>query len=209
MSSERKHYAIIMPGLGDHGARLEYLTRGWEKNYGIIPVIHLVPWEKREESFQQKLDRLGEVVTDLKNRGDISLIGASAGGSLAFNGLLEFPDKVKNAIDLCGRLTKGSEKGYRSFQRRAGNHPAFAESIERFERVVSGLSPELKKRMLITRGWFDELVPEETLTISGIKFIRVPFVEHGICIALSLADSPLLSAFGKGKEVINFLKQNV
>lgn len=205
MSSERKHYAVIIPGLGDHEARFISLTRNWEKDFGITPVVHLAPWNKKEESLEQKLNSLEHVVFDLKD-GDVSLIGASAGGSLAFNGLLAFPDKVKKAVDLCGRLTRGSERGFRSFHARAGNHPAFAESIERFERAIPDLPPEFRKRMLITKGWFDELVPEETMEIEGVRSIRIPFVEHGICIALSVATSPVLGPFARGREVIDFIK---
>lgn len=204
MSSERKHYAIIIPGLGDHGRRFEYLTHNWEKDFDITPVVHLAPWEKRQETLNKKLDRLSDAISELN--GDVSLIGASAGGSLAFNGLLAFPDKVKNAVNLCGRLTRGTERGYRSFESRAGNHSAFAESVGRFERAVPGLSQELKNRMLITQGWFDELVPEETMEIEGVRSIRIPFVEHGICIALSVVISPILGPFARGREVIAFLK---
>lgn len=63
--------------------------------------------------------------------------------------------------------------------------------------------------MLITKGWFDELVPEETMNIAGIKSIRVPFVEHGICIDLSVATFPLLGPFAKGPQLIKFLKSDL
>lgn len=203
MFSEKKHYAVIIPGLGDHGERFVKLTRNWEKDFDIIPVVHLAPWEKRQETLDKKLDRLDDIISGLY--GDISLIGASAGGSLAFNGLIAFSDKVKNAVDLCGRLTRGSERGYRSFHARTNNYPAFAESVERLERFIPELSPELKKRMLITKSWFDELVPEQTTTVKGVQSIRIPFVEHGICIALSVVTSPILGPFARGREVIDFL----
>lgn len=48
MHIEKKHYAIIMPGLGDHGARFRWLTSNWKRDYNIIPIIHLVGWSRKK-----------------------------------------------------------------------------------------------------------------------------------------------------------------
>lgn len=130
----------------------------------------------------------------------VSLIGASASGSLAFNCLIAFPNDVLTAVDLCGRLKVGDEQGFRSFKQRAEGTLSFAQSVRRFEANTSKLSPKLKQRMLITKGWWDELVPEKTMEVEGIRSVRVPFVEHGINISLSV------SSFFIGKTVLEFIK---
>lgn len=199
-----------MPGLGDPDRIFIRLTKDWERDFGVIPYVHKVPWEARDESFEQKLKRLKKLIAQLRGKEQhyVSLIGASASGSFAFNALLAFPDYIVCAVNLCGRLMQGSEKGFRSFSSRAGAHPAFGESITRFEKAIPTLSPALKKRMLITKGWFDELVPEETMVIPGIQSIRVPFIEHGLCIILSLLTSKKLGSFAKGREVLRFIKNS-
>lgn len=207
---KKKHYVIIMPGLGDHDQRFVWLTKHWEQEFGLIPYVHKIPWEARNESFDEKLVRLKNRIDTLrgKEQHNVSIIGASAAGSFAFNALLAFPQDIVCAVNLCGRLTSGSEKGFRSFASRAGAHPAFGESVTRFEKAIPNISPAMKKRMLITKGWFDELVPEETMTISGIRSIRIPLIEHGICIMVSLVTFPKLGQFAQGRDVARFIRSN-
>lgn len=207
MNSEIKQYAVIIPGLGDHGERFKWLTSNWETDYQVIPIIHLAGWSKKGKSYQEIIADLHELIIHLKQGGNcVALLGASAGGSLAFNGLVSFPEEVTFAANLCGRLKVGEEGGFRSFQTRAKGVSSFAESVQRIETSIPELPAELKQRMLITKGLWDELVPEETMTVQGIQAIRVPFIEHGINISLSVATYPWLGRFAKGNEVLKFIK---
>ena len=89
MKSEKNlsHAILVIPGLNDRRVRMSFLMNGWVKD-GFSPIIHIVNWHDGEH-FDPKLHRLDLKIDELASQyAKVSLIGASAGGSAAFNAFL-------------------------------------------------------------------------------------------------------------------------
>lgn len=195
----REHDVVIIPGLGDEAGRVSFLTRNWHRE-GLKPHVHKFGW-KEDTTFEDNLGVILSVVDSLLKRGKtVSLIGLSAGGSAVLNLFAERKDKIHRAINVCGRLTVGTQKGFRSFEARTASSPIFADSVKRFQTVERQLSDSDRQRIMTIRALFgDELVPSDTATVDGAVNIVVPTTEHLLSIAAAL------SIFSK--PLIDFIKQ--
>jgi hypothetical protein len=199
----KKHQVIIIPGLGDKTTKLSLATRHWRR-YDLEPVIHSIGWHD-EKKFQSKLQIFVSMIDEFVKNGDrVSLVGCSAGGSAVLNAFLKRKTKVHKVINVCGRLQKGVEQGYRSFTSRTASSPAFAESVKLVEQQEQFLSTRDRKRIMTVRPlWYDEVVPEKTAMLSGAYNTIVPIPGHvfGITMALTLFSRPLIT-FLKSEEGI-------
>lgn len=195
----KQHIAIIIPGLGDDSAssikRIEMLTSHWI-NHGITPLIHAARW-RDGEPFEPKLLRLLALIDSLSTENKVSLVGTSAGASMALNAFLERKETVHKVVNVCGRLRAGDHK-IRSLTNMAKTSIAFKESVERFEQNEPKLTMQDKKRVLTLRPFFgDELVPADTVIIEGAtnKVVYIP--THMLGIGFSLKFSKQLLGFLK------------
>jgi hypothetical protein len=190
---------IIIPGLRDQIKLIELSTKSWSK-YGIEPVIYSMNWQN-SENFDLKLNNLIKFVDNLsKDELKISVIGCSAGASIALHLFIERQNIIDKAISVCGRLRRGNKTGFRSLQKRAKTSLAFAESVELLENKEKFLNEEQRKRILTIRPFLgDELVPSDTSQIKGAQNITVPILEHSLSIYISL------SVFKK--KIISFIQK--
>ena len=177
---------IIIPGLSGETKSLEFFTRNWRKN-GVEPIIYPIIW-RDDESFDLKMKELRKFIVNLtKDKSKISIIGCSAGGSMALNIFLENPDVIDRAVNICGRIRKGNQVGFRSFEFRSRTSYAFAESEKSFENKEKSLSKDQREKIMTIRPLFgDELVPSNTVGVEGSKNIRVPTIEHTLSIYMTL-----------------------
>lgn len=196
----KEHSVIIIPGLGNDTAKLEWATRHW-RNHGLEPLIHSVDWHEGE--FQPKLIKLVELIDKLTENGDVvSLVGTSAGGSAVLNAFVERKDKVHRVVNVCGRLRTGAQAGFRSFESRTASSPAFAQSIKLLESREDTLTERDRQKIMTVRAMFgDELVPGDTTILRGSYNTQVPTPEHMLSIGAAL------TVFSK--PVILFLKGEV
>lgn len=172
---------IIVPGLGDNRG-LDLLTKVWRWP-GVRTVVFKSEW-KSSENYQSKLERLLDLIDKELAKGKVSLVGTSAGGSLVLNAFSERKDKINRVITICARLRKGQIHGFRGFEERTKEYPAFAESITRAEESEKMVD---KSKIMTVRALLgDELVPNNTAMIDGAKNIAVPLGEHMLSIAGSL-----------------------
>jgi hypothetical protein len=182
------HFVIIIPGLGDDraGSRawIQSLTSHW-KNRGLETVIHVVNW-RDGESFQPKLAQVVGLIDVLAQKGKVSLVGTSAGASMAFNAFNERKNIVHKAVNICGRLRAGNHT-VRSLDRMARTSVAFKESVLTFEQLELTLTKRDRKRLMTIRPFFgDELVPSDTANLAGAVNNWIYTPEHGLSISLSL-----------------------
>ncbi len=189
----KEHRVIIIPGLGDN-EWVRQATAGWEQRYGLTPYIHLAPWTKPRtehiqntswanpvsEPFDLKFDRLLYWVERFKKDSErISLVGLSAGGSMAVNALARL-EGVHRAVCVCARLRQGN---LRQFRRTSKASKAYAQSVQMMEKRVTGqraklLSDEQLSRILTLRAFYDEIVPNDTAILPGAKNERMWFFLH-------------------------------
>lgn len=194
----KSHFVIFIPGLGNDTRKLEFITRFWAK-YGLKPLIYPINWHSQEKNFSHYLTELSKLINDFISKGNnVSVIGCSAGGSAALNAFYE-NNKIHKVVNVCGRLKKGSQKGFRSYNTRTKSSSLFAQSVEMCETKINNLSKIDRKRIMTIRPLLgDELVPGNTIIIRGANNILLPTGEHLITIGTAL------TIFAK--KIINFLK---
>src|SRR3989339_1588713 len=125
----KKHKVIIVPGLGDETNIIRLFTNHW-RSHGLEPVIHSVGWHDDKNNFESKLRNIVKLIDKFSKEGStVSLVGTSAGGSAVLNAFIERKNKIHKVVNICGRLSAGTQKGFRSFEARTNSSPAFAQSI--------------------------------------------------------------------------------
>lgn len=176
---------IIVLGLGDDNIYTPILTWWWRQQ-GIKIIIFQTKW-KSGEDFQSKLNRLLKLTDNESTNSEVSLIGTSAGGSLAINAYAKRKNKINKVITICSRLRRGQIKGFRGFKQRTKGYSAFKDSVIKAEENEAIFSNGEKKRIMTVHALFgDELVPTNTSSIDRAKNIIVPTGEHVISIATCL-----------------------
>lgn len=191
----KEHSVIIVPGLGNDNIKLQWATKHW-RNYGLEPMVHSVGWHDGETEFQPKLERLVTLIDQLTDKGGVvSLVGTSAGGSAVLNAYIERKDIIHRVVSVCGRLHKGAQIGFRSFETRTASSPAFAQSVQLCETHLDSLTADDRKKIMTVRAMFgDELVPADTAIIKGVYNTQVPTPEHMLSIgtALTVFSKPII-----------------
>lgn len=181
------HKVIIVPGLGDETDKIKWATNHYRK-YGLEPVVHNIWWRKGEKHLEPKLKKLIKLIDTLsKNGNKVSLIGTSAGSSAVMNAFVARKNKIYKIVSVCGRLKRGDEKGFRSFESKTASSLAFKESILMFEESEPKLTKEDRKKVMTIRAIFDELVPDNTSYIKGATNKRIKSVEHIFSIWMGLS----------------------
>ena len=96
-----KHYVIYVPGLGDHhDGRRWLIGRGWQL-FGVKMQLVPMQWDSGE-AYQQKALRLKQAIVSAQQSGyTVSLIGESAGASIALNVAADTPG-IHHIVTLAG-----------------------------------------------------------------------------------------------------------
>ena len=177
-------HIIYIPGLNDHAPfhkKAAYLLCNYWKLFGKQCHLFFPNWND-DEPFQKKLRRILALIDQLHNRKhQVSLIGQSAGGSLALNAFTERKHYIHGVINITGRLSAGIN--VRPTLDKASLYSrAFKQSVLLFEKQNRHkLSREDRKRILTARPIWDEVVPKQTVVVEGATNIVVPFPEHVLC----------------------------
>lgn len=177
---------IIIPGLSRKITNTKILDRWWKRN-NIEMMIFQSRW-KSNENYQTKLNRLIALIDKESENNEVSLIGTSAGGSLAINAFDKKSDKINKIITICSRLIEGKDFGRRGFINSTKKYPSFGESIKASEKNIKTFLTKDKKRIMTIRAKFwDEFIPSDTAIIDGSKNITVPSGGHLFSIWSSLS----------------------
>jgi len=199
MSKSNNHYVLFIPGLSDRVRNIEFVTRFW-KAKGLIPYMFPVGWKNQSQNIASILSNIIETAELLAKENTVSIVGTSAGGSVAFNALIERPDIIHKAVNVCGRLRSGNHS-WRSLERMSKSSPAFKESVLKFERNEPYISNDFLSRTITVSARFgDELVPLDTSQVEGSTNITIPTIEHVASIGMAL------TVFSK--PIIEFLREN-
>lgn len=191
----QQYSVIIVPGLGDRVEPTKWATNHWTK-YNLTPIVHSVGWrgqacppklQRRRGSFQEKLASLLKLIDrELALAHRVSLVGCSAGGSMAMNAYIARKKSIHRVVNVCGRLRVGETTGIRAFALHADPFPAFAESVRQCEGNLPKLSTADHRKIMTIRPIYDEVVPPDTVTVPGADNLIIPSLEHSLSIALSL-----------------------
>ena len=188
MKVETRDGVVFIPGLGGGVEQFWPAVWLWINVFGFEVGVFPVNWYGAEQ-LDAKLNRLASQVEDMKLYcKEVSIVGLSAGGCLAFNFYTQYPHLVYKAVSVGGRLRRGMIKGFRSFDSRTASSTSFRQSVIRFEDLNQGrLSQWHRERLMTTRAMLgDELVPSDTSYLEGAKNIFVPWGEHVMSNALAV-----------------------
>lgn len=179
------NHIIIIPGLGNRVDEHVWATRSWGE-FGIIPHVFDTRWQVEEKGFPEKLGRLLELVDSL-SRADsrISIIGNSAGSSLALNLFAKRKRSIDRIIINCGRVREGDWPWF-TFNQATARSPSFKDSVLHSQKNEGTLTPDDRRKILTIRPLFDEVVPPTTITIPGAINRVIPTIEHSFTIMLTM-----------------------
>ena len=190
------HRVIVIPGIDGRVTPISLTTAPW-RFYGLKPVVYSMNWGDGKTEFPQKLRDLGDVIKSFAADGDsVSLIGCSAGGSVAINAFFEQKDKVHRVINVCGPLRMGSQRGLNILGQAAKLNRQFRQSVELCETNLENLSAEDLRKIMTVRAMFgDEVIPPDTNVLEGAYNTLVPTAEHIFTVgaALSFFSMPLIA----------------
>ncbi len=177
----KEHHLVMIPGLNDQEffqkKAMDFVAWYW-KRYGVGCHVVAPNWEDGEP-FAPKLKSVLKEIDLLAGKGyDVSIVGVSAGGSVALNAFAMRKDVVKGVVNGTGRLKAGV--GVRpSLEWAARNSRSFKESVLMFEKKnEQTLSRNDRKRVMTLRPVLDEIVPSSTVAVSGADNRVMPVVGH-------------------------------
>lgn len=174
------NHVIFIPGLNDHNPiniKLIGLLPFIWRHYFIVHVVY--PNWGDGKSFFLKLEKVTKKIDSLLAKGfKVTLIGQSAGGSLAINALSQRKKFLLGAVNITGRLQEGL--CLRPSLKWAGRKsPAFIQSVLYCEKkAIPSLTKSDRKRILTIRPILDEIVPSETVPIEDATNVVSPFPGH-------------------------------
>ncbi len=145
-----------------------------------------MPWQGEEQELEPKLERLIALIDESFEDGyRVSLLGTSAGGSAVVNAFTMRKDKIHKVINICGRLRKG-ENVFPTLEKASLTSKSFYDSVISCEENLKNLTKDNRMKILTFRPIFDELVPRDTVTVSGATNILLPTFEHMLSISLAM-----------------------
>lgn len=174
-----KHRVLYIPGLGDHYDNgRSFLLKGWGL-WGVDVKLLPVKWYDGG-SYEQKLKLLKDAIQTAEDeRYAVSLIGESAGASLALNAAADMPS-IRRIILIAGvnssRLPISPHLKKRS--------PSFAESAHRLDDSLSRISAG---KIHTIRALIDSVVSPRYNAIPGAASHTFLSVGHITTIALCLS----------------------
>jgi len=179
----KKHAIIYITGLGDHHPTLQSLAiKGWNIFRGISPELFQNNWSDKR-SFQEKRDRLLARIDELAGQGYIvSLVGTSAGASMALTAFALRKKDISGVVCICGKINRPESVSKAYY---AAN-PAFKESMYQLGDRLKELNARDKRKIVSIHPLYDQTVPVKDTYIEGVKSSRIPTVFHVPSIALCL-----------------------
>lgn len=199
-----RNKVLLINGLND-GTTRPYESRYMERlESQKIDVVHTnLDWQN-SENFVETLVSLSKQAKILaRSAGLLSIVGVSAGGSMAVNLIAELNARNVIAVSIAGRLRRGQVLpfSWRTPERSA--HLGTARASQVFydsmsyceDTAIPTLTDDQLKRITVIKPWLDEVVPLNTMEIEGANTIRIPAIEHEMAcrFGLRLADGNFLN----------------
>jgi hypothetical protein len=186
---------LYINGLGD-GTTQGYEVSAFKKmrTYGVKPIHAHVCW-REEQEFNALLTRLTKQAKDLvKKNGSLTIVGLSAGSSMALNVYSKLKDKDVQVINIVGRLKRGKVPtwSYRTPKRAAHlNTPrasrGFYDSMIYCEdETIPSFTKRDKARIVMLKPITDLVVPLHTMNIDGVKNIQIVAFGHSMACSVGL-----------------------
>ncbi len=191
------HTIIYIPGLGDHKLGRQASTVRWWRIFGVQSLIYTMNWLEND-TFDDRMEGLLKKIDELIQEGHtVSIVGVSAGASVALSVFSKRKNVMHRAVCLCGKIGNLDRINPRYFKR----HPNFHSSVKELQKNLPSLTDEDKKRILSVRPLYDELVYVKDSILPGSNQKILPTVGHVVSIAYGIS----IGSFG----IIRFIKQPI
>jgi hypothetical protein len=177
------HTVIYFPGLGDEKTdKAQMFMLSFWKIYGLNPVYHPMIWIDKK-SFSEKLESILEEVDSYIAKGDkVSLVGVSAGGSIAINVYAQRRKDIYRVACVCGKLKNPQTIRESTYSRNL----AFKGSLAELEKSLPSLSNEDRRKILSLSAIRDQQVPPADTIIEGARSGKLPMTGHVKSITYAL-----------------------
>ena len=169
---------VFIPGLGDDNSveMQKKLIKRWNKKGRDLTIFY--PKWHTNETYKDKYARL--LATLPKDK--FTVVGASAGTSLALTLLGNMPDRVVDVRLIAGKFRNPQYIG-QNYQKRA---PAFLESVQTSQKVLNNLKQAQLSKITSYRSIFDGVIRTSEMNIKGAKNVLIPIVGHVPSIVVAL-----------------------
>ena len=167
------HYAIYVPGLGDHRSYGQEIAIQLWRIFGLRPRYLPLGWNKKT-GFKAKLNQLMHEVEGLKAAGhSVSLVGISAGASAVLNAYAMSED-IASIVCVCGKINNPQTLKESTFIA----NPDFKESLEQLNSSLGLLGSKKRGNIMSIHPWRDQTVPIADTIIEGAMEKTVPGWSH-------------------------------
>lgn len=176
-----KHTIIYIPGLGDKYDDYRRKALKLWPLFGVNAVLVPMNWYSGG-AYDERFERASKVIIDAVDRGHVvSLVGESAGGSMAINLFASHP-VVASVITIAGVNRASTPVAQRTLRR----GPAFAVSRQRVDESLRSINSERKRQIYTLSALLDSVVRARNSHIEGARNYRVWSVGHLFTITLCL-----------------------
>lgn len=176
-----KHTIFYIPGLGDsYDDYREKALKGWSV-FGVAATLVPMKWYDGG-TYEERFRYASGVIAEATARpGRVTVIGESAGGSMAIN-LFAANDRIDSLVTIAGVNTTSTPVAQRTLRR----GPAFATSRQYVDESLDAISDVRKRRIHTIRAWSDNVVQPKYSQVAGAYNHSLWSVGHLSTIALCL-----------------------
>lgn len=184
------HYFYI-PGLGERFNILRRpALRRWRNSGDEITLIPM-RWNDKSESYEEKYERIIQVINK-SDATDITVVGESAGGSLALLTFVRNSNRINRVITICG-YNHGAANIHKSYQKRT---PAFYKLLVDMESTILNISNDLSERISVIYSTGDTVVTPMHTRLANTKEVALRTPGHLTTIGIILLNG--LRKYGLG-----------
>lgn len=174
-------HIIYIPGLGDTYDVVRKIGLKLWRRPGV-KVSHMpMRWEDPEETYEQKITRL-KVLVDTYPDAQVTLVGESAGGSVAISATRRFKHRVNRTVTVCG-MNYGAGNVNPSLYSR---NVAFRDAMIGADRTVATLSKDERAMLYTIYSSMDFTVRPKNTLIEGVSSYDLKVFGHMQAILLVL-----------------------
>ena len=170
-----KHHVVIIPGIFKREGFVRRFRTALESNDTTVEVYRIA-WVGKDSSHASYAILRQKIQDKVRDGYAVSLIGTSAGASVA---RLLFNDpslRIASLVTICGPVTDPNTVIFRIGKRIS---PTWKSTLEQSSVIAKDIAPS-RITTIIPR--FDELVPLRAMHIEGANTVRIPGVEHLLSI---------------------------
>jgi pimeloyl-ACP methyl ester carboxylesterase len=168
-----KQHIIYIPGLGDKYDFIRKIgLQLWRRK--DVKVSHFpIKWENARETYDDKLDRLQEMI-DTYPEAKVIVVGESAGGSVAISATRRFKNKIDSVVTVCG-MNYGANNVNPALYRK---NRAFHEAMLDADRVIPTLNDDERSRLNTIYSSMDFTVRPKNTLIAGVSSHDLKIAGH-------------------------------